>query len=122
MVNTDKGRAISADVVFFCHGSSINRGCYEETFKGSMTEWVCALFANRARNSLLLRLWILAEVNCHYLFTLRNFYLQGELKVNARLQVDGYKNVFAIGDCSNREAKLGFLAGMQGYVTTHSLL
>ena len=90
--------------------------------KGSMTEWVCALFANRARNSLLLRLWILAEVNCHYLFTLRNFYLQGELKVNARLQVDGYKNVFAIGDCSNREAKLGFLAGMQGYVTTHSLL
>lgn len=39
----------------------------------------------------------------------------GLIKVNKQLQVEGHKNLYALGDCSNiPEAKLGYLANEQG--------
>jgi len=38
----------------------------------------------------------------------------GRIIVNNYLQVDGYENIFAIGDISDKEAKFAFLAGEQG--------
>ena len=39
----------------------------------------------------------------------------GALRVNKYLQVEGYTDVFAIGDCNDvPEPKLAFLAGKQG--------
>ena len=38
----------------------------------------------------------------------------GRLKVNECLQVEGYDNIYAIGDCNNvPETKLGYLAQQQ---------
>ncbi|UJR34420.1 hypothetical protein I4U23_021827 [Adineta vaga] len=38
---------------------------------------------------------------------------EGRLNVNGYLQVEGYTNIFAIGDISNKENKLAYLAGKQ---------
>lgn len=34
--------------------------------------------------------------------------------MNEYLQVDGYKNIFAIGDCSTADQKMGYLAEQEG--------
>lgn len=38
----------------------------------------------------------------------------GRLMVNNHLQVDGYENIFAIGDIADKEDKFAYLAGQQG--------
>jgi NADH dehydrogenase FAD-containing subunit len=38
----------------------------------------------------------------------------GRILVNNYLQVDGFENIFAIGDISDKEAKFGYFAGEQG--------
>ncbi|CAF1550233.1 unnamed protein product, partial [Didymodactylos carnosus] len=43
----------------------------------------------------------------------QHFNSEGRLNVNNYLQVDGYKNIFAIGDISSKESKMAFLAGRQ---------
>ena len=37
----------------------------------------------------------------------------GRIKVNNYFQVDGFENIFAIGDICDKEAKLGYFAGQQ---------
>ena len=47
----------------------------------------------------------------------------GRLKVNQYLQVEGYENIFAAGDCANvKESKLGYLAGIQGVFVGNNIL
>ncbi|XP_014669758.1 PREDICTED: apoptosis-inducing factor 2-like [Priapulus caudatus] len=47
----------------------------------------------------------------------------GRLPVNEFLQVDGYENVFAAGDCNNvKERKMGMLATQQGTSVGKSIL
>ncbi|CAF4044959.1 unnamed protein product, partial [Didymodactylos carnosus] len=43
----------------------------------------------------------------------QHFNSEGRLNVNNYLQVDGYENIFAIGDISSKESKMAFLAGRQ---------
>ena len=39
----------------------------------------------------------------------------GRLRVNEFLQVDGYTDIFALGDCCDtEEPKLGYVAGLHG--------
>ncbi len=46
----------------------------------------------------------------------------GRLKVNEFLQVDGYQDIYAVGDCCNsKDIKLAFVAGMQGELLADNL-
>lgn len=46
---------------------------------------------------------------------------RGELRVNEHLQVEGYRNIFAIGDCSNADQKMGYLAGEQAKLAAQNI-
>jgi len=47
----------------------------------------------------------------------------GQLKVDNYLRVESHDNIFAIGDCSNiKEAKLGYLADIQGEAVAKNML
>lgn len=46
----------------------------------------------------------------------------GDLRVNAHLQVEGYSNIFAIGDCSDADRKMGYLAGLQAEVAAQNII
>uniref|UniRef100_A0A3B5L383 Ferroptosis suppressor protein 1 n=1 Tax=Xiphophorus couchianus TaxID=32473 RepID=A0A3B5L383_9TELE len=47
----------------------------------------------------------------------------GALKVNQYLQVEGFSNIFAVGDCADlREAKLAYHAGLHAYVAVSNII
>lgn len=47
----------------------------------------------------------------------------GALKVNQYLQVEGFSNIFAVGDCADlREAKLAYHAGLHAYIAVSNII
>ncbi|NXN93920.1 AIFM2 factor, partial [Rhinopomastus cyanomelas] len=47
----------------------------------------------------------------------------GALKVNKHLQVEGYENIYAIGDCADlREAKMAYHAGLHANVAVTNII
>lgn len=47
----------------------------------------------------------------------------GALKVNQHLQVEGFDNVYAVGDCANlNEPKLAYHAGLHGSVAATNII
>ena len=46
----------------------------------------------------------------------------GQLKVDEYLRVEGYQDIYAVGDCCNsKDIKLGFTAGMQGALVASNI-
>jgi len=46
---------------------------------------------------------------------------EGRIKVNAHFQVEGFDNVFALGDCCNMEQKMAYFAAKHGSVVSRNI-
>ncbi|KAI3363549.1 hypothetical protein L3Q82_012146 [Scortum barcoo] len=95
-VTTERGDTLSTDLIICCTGLKVNSAAYTPAASGRATESRVPLTGCLADD--------------------------GALKVNDHLQVEGFSNIFAVGDCANvSEPKMAYHAGLHAVVAVSNI-
>ncbi|XP_076773063.1 ferroptosis suppressor protein 1 isoform X1 [Arvicanthis niloticus] len=96
-VETDKGTEVATNLVIVCNGIKINNSAYRSAFGDLNMASSCPAESKLASN--------------------------GALRVNEFLQVEGYSNIYAIGDCADiKEPKMAYHAGLHANIAVANIV
>ncbi|XP_072484820.1 ferroptosis suppressor protein 1 isoform X2 [Notamacropus eugenii] len=113
-VKTDKGTQVEANLVIVCSGIKINSSVYSSALGLSGTEISSTpLFCG----------FCCSRICWEFSFTGDKMASNGTLMVNDHLQVQGFSNIFAIGDCADvKEPKTAYHAGLHASVVVSNII
>eukprot|EP00064_Thunnus_orientalis_P021349 superscaffoldBa00006417_g21510 len=111
LVTTDKGDKLTTDLIICCTGLKVNSAAYASSF----CESTHTLLIRSIDQSVIDQLSVSLAAGC--------LADNGALKVNDHLQVNGFSNVFAVGDCNDvKEPKMAYHAGLHAAVAVSNIV